>query len=156
MQTFENVSLYETFVIFNPTLSPSTVHLAFDARSWGVVHSPPVQMLNCVSSTHSKCPSVHELSSEALLDAPAADAVTLATAEVSGCGDSVDADPDEATRVVRVLVTDAVLVVALPVPEADAAGAEEDAEPPLLLAVEFPLRGFPSHGCLKRLSSPLG
>lgn len=78
-------SLYHTLVMSSPSLSPSSVHLAFDARSWGAVHIPPVQVLNCRPPTHRRCPSVHValLTAEAVLDGLAVDDV--AALKLKGC-----------------------------------------------------------------------
>lgn len=131
------------------------MHLALDARSWGAVHSPPVQVLNCVPLTHFRCPSVHELLTEdAVL---AVDVVALGTAEAEECGgDDVDVE---------------VRAAELPGMEGEPVGVAPDAPvtaPDKMLVVETPglleadgdveplFRRFPSHGCLKRLAVPSG
>lgn len=172
-------SSQDTFVIASPTLSPSSLHLAFDASSWGAVHSPSVQVRNCVSPTHIRCPSIHvPLDVSGVSDGPAADAVEVA--RVGGPDDCDEYDAAEVGSEVEVSSFEgrgepveiesvfwATLIDAMPVEvdvrpvvwEIGSTRLEEVDPPPLPLPVTaepLAFRGFPSQGCRKRLSAPSG
>lgn len=153
----------------NPSLSPSSLHLAFEARSWGAPHLPPVQVLNCLPPTHRRWPSVHALPrDEAAPDGPAVDAVVLVWMKFEhesrvllGGGETPTTQgwDKQGAYVLRRPDGEMVEVVAPYAPDADAVPADpppvadDDAVP---LEAKPPFRGFPSHGCLKRLAVPSG